>query len=216
MRWNHVIAALLALSLTACAGSAFPNPSNDKLAPAGSPQETIVLAGGCFWGIELVFENMTGVSKAVAGYAGGTKNTARYETVSEGNTGHAESVEVTYDPSKVSFGQLLKVFFSVAHDHTQLNRQGNDQGRQYRSAIFTANDEQKKIAEAYIRQLNDANVFGGAPIVTEVTPLEQYYEGEAYHQDYAASNPRQSYIAYTAAPKVEKLRKYFGDRLKQA
>jgi len=193
--------------------SQFPDPVVDA-APAQGEQ-TAVLAGGCFWCVEAVFKEIDGVLAVSSGYAGGTAGTANYDAVCSGRTDHAEAIEVRFDPSRVSFGQLLKVFLSVAHDPTTLNRQGNDQGRQYRSAIFTANDEQKKIAEAYIRQLNDANVFGGAPIVTEVTPLEQYYEGEAYHQDYAARNPRQPYIAYTAAPKVEKLRKYFGERLKQ-
>jgi len=194
--------------------SQFPDPVVDA-APAQGEQ-TAVLAGGCFWCTEAVFKEMNGVLAVSSGYAGGTAATANYDAVCSGRTDHAEAIEIRFDPSRVTFGQLLKVFFSVAHDPTTLNRQGNDQGRQYRSAIFTANDEQKKIAEAYIRQLNDANVFGGAPIVTEVAPLEKYYEGEAYHQDYAARNPRQSYIAYTAAPKVEKLRTYFGDRLKQA
>jgi len=214
MRWNHVIAAVLALSLTACAGSAFPNPSNDKLAPAGSPQETIVLAGGCFWGIELVFENMTGVSKAVAGYAGGTKNTARYETVSEGNTGHAESVEVTYDPSKVSFGQLLKVFFSVAHDPTQKNRQENDIGTQYRSAIFYSTPAQKAAAEAYIKELDAAHVFR-KPIVTEITPLKQFYPAEDYHQKYAVKHPTEPYIAHMDLPKLAALKREYPEMVKK-
>jgi peptide-methionine (S)-S-oxide reductase len=174
-----------------------------------------VLAGGCFWCVEAVFKEMDGVLAVRSGYAGGTAETADYETVCSGRTDHAEAIEVRFDPSRVSYGQLLKVFFSVAHDPTQLNRQGADRGRQYRSAIFTTNDEQKRVAEAYIRQLDEAGLFG-APIVTEVTPLEAFYEAEAYHQDYAARNPRQPYIAYSTAPKLEKLRKNFADRLKRA
>jgi peptide-methionine (S)-S-oxide reductase len=191
----------------------FPDPVIDSTPTPG--EQTAVLAGGCFWCTEAVFKELDGVQTVRSGYAGGTAETADYDAVCSGRTGHAEAIEVRFDPSRTSFGQLLKVFFSVAHDPTQLNRQGNDQGRQYRSAVFTANDEQKRIAEAYIRQLDEAGVLG-APIVTQVAPLEKFYEAEAYHQDYAARNPRQGYIAYTAAPKVEKLRKYFGDRLKRA
>jgi peptide-methionine (S)-S-oxide reductase len=191
----------------------FPDPVIDTAPATG--EQTAVLAGGCFWCTEAVLKEMDGVLAVRSGYAGGTAETADYDAVCSGRTDHAEAIEVRFDPSRVSYGQLLKVFFSVAHDPTQLNRQGNDRGRQYRSAIFTADEEQKRVAEAYIRQLDEAGVLG-APIVTEVAPLEKFYEAEAYHQDYAARNPRQGYIAYTAAPKVEKLRKYFGDRLKRA
>jgi len=191
----------------------FPDPQLDT-APAPGEQ-TAVLAGGCFWCVEAVIKELDGVLAVRSGYAGGTAETADYDTVCSGMTDHAEAIEVRFDPSRVSYGQLLKVFFSVAHDPTQLNRQGADRGRQYRSAIFTTNEEQKRVAEAYIRQLDEAGVLG-APIVTEVAPLETFYEAEAYHQDYAARNPRQPYIAFTAAPKVEKLRKHFGDRLKRA
>jgi peptide-methionine (S)-S-oxide reductase len=191
----------------------FPDPVIDTAPATG--EQTAVLAGGCFWCTEAVLKEMDGVLAVRSGYAGGTAETADYDAVCSGRTDHAEAIEVRFDPSRVSYGQLLKVFFSVAHDPTQLNRQGNDRGRQYRSAIFTADEEQKRVAEAYIRQLDEAGVLG-APIVTEVGPLEKFYEAEAYHQDYAARNPRQGYIAYTAAPKVEKLRKYFGDRLKRA
>ena len=195
------------------APSQFPDPVIDS-APAPGEQ-TAVLAGGCFWCVEAVIKEMDGVLAVRSGYAGGTADTADYDTVCTGRTDHAEVIEVRFDPSRVSFGQLLKVFFSVAHDPTQLNSQGNDRGTQYRSAIFTTSEEQQRVAEAYIRQLDAAGVLG-APIVTQVVPLDRFYEAEAYHQDYAARNPRQGYIAYTAAPKVEKLRKYFGDRLKRA
>lgn len=191
----------------------FPDPLLDT-APAPGEQSA-VLAGGCFWCVEAVFKEMDGVTAVRSGYAGGTAETADYETVCTGRTDHAEAIEVRFDPSRVSYGQLLKIFFSVAHDPTQLNRQGNDRGRQYRSAIFPTTEEQKRVAEAYIRQLNEANVFGGTPIVTQVEPPAPFYEAETYHQDYAARNPNQPYIAYTSTPKVEKLRKHFADRLKR-
>jgi peptide-methionine (S)-S-oxide reductase len=192
----------------------FPDPSLDT-APAQGEQSA-VLAGGCFWCVEAVYKEMDGVLAVRSGYAGGSAETADYETVCSGMTDHAEAIEVRFDPSRVSYGQLLKIFFSVAHDPTQLNRQGNDRGRQYRSAIFPTTEEQRQVAEAYIRQLNEANVFGGARIVTQVEPPAAFYEAEAYHQDYAARNPHQPYIAYTSTPKVEKLRKHFADRLKRA
>jgi peptide-methionine (S)-S-oxide reductase len=195
----------------------FPDPQTDVTAPTGDQpgEQAAVLAGGCFWCVEAVIKEMDGVLSVRSGYAGGTAETANYEAVCSGRTDHAEAIEVRFDPSRVTFGQLLKVFFSVAHDPTQLDRQGADQGRQYRSAIFTTDEEQARVARAYIRQLDEADVLG-APIVTEVTPLETFYEAELYHQDYAARNPRQPYIEYTALPKVEKLRKHFGDRLKRA
>ena len=166
-----------------------------------------ILAGGCFWCVEAVYKNLDGVSSVNSGYAGGTADTADYETVSTGTTDHAESVEVVYDPSRISYGQILKVFFAIAHDPTQLNRQGPDTGRQYRSAIFYADDEQKRVAEAYIDQLNKAHVFE-QPIVTEVVPLQAFYQAETYHQDYAARNPLNPYIVFNAQPKVRKLRAY--------
>ena len=195
----------------------FPDPGIDVAAqPGDQPGDpTAVLAGGCFWCVEAVLKEMDGVLSVRSGYAGGTAETADYDSVCSGTTNHAEAVEVRFDPSRVSFGQLLKVFFSVAHDPTTLNRQGADRGRQYRSAIFTTDEEQARVARAYIQQLDEAGVLG-APIVTEVTPLDRFYEAELYHQDYAARNPRQPYIQYTAAPKVDKLRKYFSDRLKRA
>jgi peptide-methionine (S)-S-oxide reductase len=189
----------------------FPDPVIDS-DPASGPQ-TAVLAGGCFWCVEAVLKEIDGVQEVVSGYSGGTASTADYEAVCSGRTNHAEAVRVRFDPAKVSFGQLLKVFFSVAHDPTQLNRQGADQGRQYRSAVFYANEEQKRIVEAYIRQLDEAGAFD-APIVTEVAPLEAFYDGEAYHQDYAARHPMQPYVLFTAAPKVSKLRKHFAEKLK--
>ncbi len=191
----------------------FPDPLIDVTPKEG--EQSAVLAGGCFWCVEAVLKEMDGVLSVRSGYAGGTAETADYESVCTGRTNHAEVVEVRFDPSRVSFGQILKVFFSIAHDPTTLNRQGADRGRQYRSAIFTTGDEQARVARAYIRQLDEANVLG-APIVTEVTPLDRFYEAELYHQDYAARNPRQPYIQYTAAPKVDKLRKYFSARLKSA
>jgi len=189
----------------------FPDPVIDS-DPASGPQ-TAVLAGGCFWCVEAVLKEIDGVQEVVSGYSGGTASTADYEAVCSGRTDHAEAVRIRFDPSRVSFGQLLKVFFSVAHDPTQLNRQGADQGRQYRSAVFYANEEQKRIVEAYIRQLNEAGAYD-APIVTEVAPLEAFYDGEAYHQDYAARHPMQPYVLFTAAPKVSKLRKHFAEKLK--
>ena len=192
----------------------FPDPIVDEpLAP--KPQEkTAVFAGGCFWCVEAVFRELRGVISVRNGYAGDSAATANYRAVCSGRTNHAEAIEIRYDAAKTTFGQLLKIHFSVAHDPTQLNRQGNDLGRQYRSAIFYADDEQKKIAEAYIKQLNDARVFS-EPIATTLEPLEAFYEAEEYHQDYAARNPDQPYIVYVAQPKVEKLRENFAERLKR-
>jgi peptide-methionine (S)-S-oxide reductase len=185
----------------------FPDPVVDAALTPRSGQARAVLAGGCFWCVEAVYKNLDGVSSVRSGYAGGSADTADYETVSTGRTNHAESVEVGYDPSRLSYGQILKVFFSIAHDPTQLNRQGPDTGRQYRSAIFYADDEQKGVAQAYIEQLNQAHVFDD-PIVTEVVPLEAFYPAETYHQDYAARNPLNPYIVFNAQPKVRKLRAY--------
>ncbi len=190
----------------------FPDPLVDITAPPDG-EATIVIAGGCFWCTEAVYLQLDGVKHVASGYAGGTAETANYEAVCSGATNHAEAIRIRYDPRRISYGQILKVFFSVAHDPTQLNRQGADRGRQYRSAIFYANEEQKRVADAYIRQLDAARVFD-SPIVTTLDPLEQFHEAEAYHQNYAARNPAQPYIAFTAAPKVEKLRASFGDRLK--
>ena len=185
-----------------------PPPAIDIPAATARGLQTAVFAGGCFWGVEAVFRHVNGVSSAVSGYAGGEAKTADYEMVSSGSTGHAESVKVTYDPAKVSYGQLLTVFFSVAHDPTQLNRQGPDTGTQYRSAIFTTSDEQARVARAYIEQLNGAKAFG-RPIVTEVVALPAFYAAESYHQNYAALHPTQPYIAINDLPKVAHLRETF-------
>jgi peptide-methionine (S)-S-oxide reductase len=200
---------LLALFLAAvCAfGARIPAPATDVKAPAAKPA-TAVFAGGCFWGVEAVFERLKGVSNVVAGFAGGKKETAHYDIVSEGRTGHAESVQITYDPSRITYGQLLQVFFSVAHDPTELNRQGPDEGTQYRSAIFYVDNEQKRVAEAYIQQLNDAKVFR-RKIVTQLTPLSGFYAAEAYHQHYLDRHPNDPYIVYNDQPKVRDLQKQF-------
>jgi peptide-methionine (S)-S-oxide reductase len=183
-----------------------PNPAVDAPLAKVKGEQTAVLAGGCFWGIEAVYEHVKGVTRVESGYAGGSPDTAQYETVSSGRTGHAESVHITYDPSQVTYGQLLKVFFAVAHDPTELNRQGPDTGTQYRSAIFYADDEQKRIAESYIAQLDQAKIFPNK-IVTQVALLKGFYEAESYHQDYLVNHPTQPYIVYNDLPKLEALRK---------
>ena len=188
--------------------TAIPDPVLDAPLTTARGEQTAVLAGGCFWGVEAVFEHVKGVHKVTSGYSGGSADTAQYRTVGTGQTGHAESVRISYDPSQISYGQLLKVFFSVAHDPTELNRQGPDTGTQYRSAIFYGNEEQKRIAEAYIDQLNKAKVFG-APIATQVAALKAFYEAEAYHQDYLVNHPDEPYIVYNDIPKVENLKKQF-------
>jgi peptide-methionine (S)-S-oxide reductase len=182
-----------------------PNPATDEPLSKTKSSETVVLAGGCFWGIQAVFEHVKGVSSATAGYSGGAAGTAQYETVSTGRTGHAESVKVVYDPSQISFGQILKVFFSVAHDPTELNRQGPDEGTQYRSAIFFASEDQHRVARAYIDQLNGTKVFPG-PIVTQVVALQAFYPAEGYHQDYAEHHPNEPYIAINDLPKLDHLK----------
>jgi peptide-methionine (S)-S-oxide reductase len=188
-----------------------PAPTVDAKSADGI--QTAVLAGGCFWGVQGVFQHTAGVVSAVSGYAGGSKATADYNTVSTGTTGHAESVEVKYDPKQVSYGKLLQIFFSVVHDPTQLNRQGPDTGTQYRSAIFVTNDDQKKVADAYIAQLNAAKVYK-KPIVTKVGALDAFYPAEGYHQDYLTLHPNQPYIAYNDIPKVENLKKIFAENYK--
>ena len=190
-----------------------PDPALDAPLASVKGEQTAVLAGGCFWGVEAVFEHVKGVIKVSSGYSGGAADTAQYGTVSTGQTGHAESVRIVYDPSKISYGQLLKVFFAVAHDPTELDRQGPDTGTQYRSAIFYGNDEQKRIAEAYIDQLNKAKVFDAA-IVTKVSPLQSFYEAESYHQDYLAHHPNEPYIVFNDLPKIENLRKQLPDLYK--
>jgi peptide-methionine (S)-S-oxide reductase len=186
---------------------AVPVPSVDE--PAGSStSEVAVLAGGCFWGVQGVFQHVDGVTSAVSGYAGGSKDNADYETVSTGSTGHAESVQITFDPHRISYGRILQIFFSVAHDPTELNRQGPDRGTQYRSAIFPTGAEQAHVAEAYIAQLDKAHTFA-APIVTKIEPGRAFYPAEAYHQNYLTLHPSQPYIAINDIPKVEALKQLF-------
>jgi peptide-methionine (S)-S-oxide reductase len=191
----------------------FPDPQTD-IARAAGAESRAVLAGGCFWCVEAVYKQLDGVSAVTSGYAGGSADSADYETVSSGRTDHAEAVEVRFDPAKISYGQILKVFFSIAHDPTTRDRQGPDVGRQYRSVIFYADDEQRRVAEAYIKQLDAAKVFD-RPIVTELEPLDRFYEAEAYHQDYAERNPLSPYILFNARPKVDKVRRFYKERLKR-
>jgi peptide-methionine (S)-S-oxide reductase len=203
-----LIAGTVACTAGNAAGFAVPGPTVDAAKAAKSGEQTAVVAGGCFWGIQAVFQHVKGVKNATSGYSGGDAKTAEYEIVSTGKTGHAESVKVTYDPSQVTYGELLRVFFSVAHDPTQLNRQGPDDGTQYRSVIFYGNYEQKKIAESYIAQLDKAKAFPQA-IVTQVVPLKAFYPAEAYHQNYATLHPHQPYIVFNDAPKVAHLQQQF-------
>src|ERR1700756_4492361 len=198
----------VAPSLAAEDAVVIPAPTTDAQAAGGI--QTVVLAGGCFWGVQGVFQHTAGVVNAVSGYAGGNRSTADYHTVSSGTTGHAESVEIKYDPKKITYGKILQIFFSVVHDPTQLNRQGPDTGTQYRSAIFTTSDEQKKVAEAYIALLDAAHVYD-KPIVTKVSPLVGFFPAEAYHQDYLTLHPNQPYIAYNDLPKIENLKRLFAD-----
>lgn len=202
---------LLALNVSA---SPFPDPKVDETRAAQKTIKKAIVAGGCFWCTEAVFEFVDGVEKVVSGYSGGTKETADYESVSTGRTGHAEAIEITYDASKITYGQLLKVFFEIAHDPTTLNRQGPDVGPQYRSAIFAFNSEQKKIAVGYIAQLDAAKSLRGK-IVTQVSAFEAFYEAEGYHQNYCTRNPRNPYVMYNAQPKVEKLKKTKPEMLKK-
>jgi peptide-methionine (S)-S-oxide reductase len=205
-------AALAALCVGGCGSSSnaatLPDPAVDAAKAADKRTATAVFAGGCFWGVDAVFKHVKGVTSAVSGYAGGSAKTAHYEIIGTGLTGHAESVEVTYDPSQISYGQLLRVFFSVAHDPTQLNRQGPDVGTQYRSVIFYADAEQQRIAQAYIAQLSNAKVFA-RPIVTQLTPLNAFYPAEDYHQDYLAKHPENMYIVINDLPKLNHLRQEF-------
>jgi peptide-methionine (S)-S-oxide reductase len=202
--------ALSMLAFGASAAGPIPAPTVDAPRAASAGRATAVFAGGCFWGTQAVFERVKGVLKTTAGYAGGSAATATYKQVVTETTGHAESVEVVYDPSRITYGQLLRIFFSVAHDPTQLNRQGPDVGTSYRSAIFYTDDEQKRLATAYIAQLDAAKVFRGR-IVTEVTPLKAFYRGEDYHQDYALKNPNNPYIEICDLPKISALKQQFPD-----
>lgn len=206
-------AVLIALSVYGLAGAAekgsvLPDPVADAPLAKTSGEQPLVVAGGCFWGIQAVFQHVKGVISATSGYAGGSAATAHYEAVSTGTTGHAESVKIVFDPAKISYGQVLKVFFSVAHDPTQLNRQGPDTGTQYRSAIFYANDEQKRLASAYIDQLGRAKVYPQR-IVTQLAPLLAFYPAEAYHQNYVALHPNEMYIVLNDLPKLAHLRGQF-------
>ncbi len=203
-----VAIAVLAVFVPSHAAGPLPDPKIDAPLAKTKGTQTAVFAGGCFWGVEGVFEHVKGVTQVVAGYAGGSTVKPSYEQVSSGTTGHAESVRISYDPSRISYGQLLKVFFSVAHDPTELNRQGPDTGTQYRSAIFFANDEQKRVAEAYIAQLQAARTFP-RPIVTQVAPLKAFYAAEAYHQHYLDLNPNQPYIVINDLPKIANLKREF-------
>ena len=209
-----LIGFTFACSTADASSTPLPDPEVDAPLAKVKGEQKAVLAGGCFWGIEAVFEHVKGVSDAKSGYAGGDAASADYRKVSLGTTGHAESVLVTYDPSQITYGQLLKVFFSVAHNPTELNRQGPDRGTQYRSAIFYANEEQKRIAEAYIKQLDRVKVFN-QPIVTQVAPLEAFHDAEAYHQDYLAQHPDEPYIVINDLPKVENLKKQIPELYKE-
>jgi len=201
----------LACSISSAYAANLPDPAVDEtLAAPGAALSTIVVAGGCFWGIQAVFQHLKGVKQAVSGYTGGSANTADYDDVSTRTTGHAESVQVTYDPSQITLGQILRVFFSVAHDPTQLNRQGPDTGPEYRSAIFIASPEQEKVARAYIAQLDKARVYS-APIVTKLEPFTKFYPAENYHQNFATLHPNNPYIVINDAPKVAALEKTFPD-----
>lgn len=208
---------LLCAAATACSvaesskhNAAMPTPPAVSTAPTTKGEQIAVLAGGCFWGVEAVFEHVKGVNSVTSGYAGGDAKTANYDAVSDGETGHAEAVKITFDSSKISYEQLLKVFFAVAHNPTELNRQGPDTGTQYRSAIFYADDEQKRIAQSFIAKLTADKIYS-QPIVTQVVALENYYQAEDYHQDYLVRHPDQPYIVVNDKPKVENLRKQFPD-----
>ncbi len=211
VRWGWLLAAALAWSpLARAAESAVvvPAPAVDLPAPTGQITQTAVLAGGCFWGVQGVFQHVAGVRNAVSGYAGGSANTATYEQVSTGQTGHAESVRIVYDPQKISYGRLLQIYFSVVHDPTELDRQGPDSGTQYRSTIFAANADQARVAHSYIDQLNRANTFG-RPLATTVETLKGFYPAEGYHQDFLTLHPRYPYIVINDLPKVENLKRQF-------
>jgi peptide-methionine (S)-S-oxide reductase len=205
-----VLAGVVACRAGSGTRSAVPSPVADEVRATAPAQETAVVAGGCFWGIQAVFQHVKGVVSATSGYSGGTVKNPDYEAVSSGGTGHAESVQIVYDPSQVTYGELLRVFFSVALDPTEVNRQGPDEGTQYRSVIFYGNEEQKHIAEAYIAQLNQAKIFRKV-IATQVVPLKAFYPAEGYHQNYATLHPDNPYIVYNDAPKVANLRREFPD-----
>jgi peptide-methionine (S)-S-oxide reductase len=208
----QIAAGFLLIGITSLTAAGFPDPVIDNKDLKGD--QTAVLAGGCFWCVEAVFQQIEGVKKVISGYSGGTAATAHYEMVSTGTTGHAESVQVTFDPQKISYGQVLKVFFAVAHDPTQRNRQGPDVGTQYRSVIFYSSPEQKRIAEAYIQQLDQAKIFR-SPIVTQVTEFKAFYPAEEHHQNFCNRNPRNPYVVNVAMPKVEKVKEKVPELTKQ-
>ncbi len=211
-RLLRILGALPLIALSACtpsdAATPLPNPVVDTPSATAKGTETAVLAGGCFWGVQAVFQHVQGVTRVISGYSGGAKETAEYHKVSSGATGHAESVQITYDPSQITYGQLLKVYFSVAHEPTELNRQGADVGTQYRSANFYSNDAQKRVASAYIAQLEAAKVFH-RPIVTRMVPLKAFYPAEVYHQDYVVHHPYEPYIVINDLPKIANLQRQF-------
>jgi len=209
-----IIAAALAGTACAEAGRAVPAPVADEAPAAGAGTETAVLAGGCFWGVQGVFQHVQGVSRAVSGYAGGEASTAHYERVGTGRTGHAESVQVTFDPRQISYGRLLQIYFSVAHDPTEFDRQGPDSGPQYRSTIFPATPEQARVAKAYIAQLDSARTFG-KPLATTVEPLKAFYPAEGYHQDYLTLNPNAPYIRFYDLPKLGELKRLYPERWRE-
>src|SRR6266540_3795362 len=211
MLWSLAVAIPAAVCLSA---SNFPDPAKDIRVTVAGTQQTAVLAGGCFWGVEAVFEQLKGVSDVVSGFAGGSRLTAHYEVVSSGITSHAESVKITYDPAAITYGQLLKVFFAVAHDPTELNRQGPDEGTQYRSSIFYTSADQKRVADAYIKQLTDAKVFT-RPIVTTVVPLDGFFPAEEYHQNFLVRHPDYPYIVVNDLPKLRALKAEFPELLKK-
>jgi len=212
----YLVMAVTAMGLAAPLLASHARELNTQIPAAASDPastattEVAILAGGCFWGQQGVFEHVKGVTKVVAGYSGGEKKTANYDLVSDGDSGHAESVQITFDPRQVTFGQLLKIYFSVAHDPTELNRQGPDEGTQYRSEIFAASPQQEQTARAYIAQLDSAHVFA-APIATKVEPLKGFYPAEDYHQDYLVKNPRASYIVINDLPKIAALKRVWPD-----
>jgi peptide-methionine (S)-S-oxide reductase len=208
-----VLAGAVACQAGGGSGGAVPAPAVDEARATAAGKRTAVVAGGCFWGIQAVFQHVKGVVSATSGYAGGTMKNPGYEDVSTGRTGHAESVQIVYDPSQVTYGELLRVFFSVAHDPTELNRQGPDEGTQYRSAIFYSDPDQQRVAEAYIHQLNAAKIFHGS-IVTQVVPLKGFYAAEEYHQHFLDRNPNNPYIVYNDIPKVKHLEEQFPGLLK--
>ena len=200
------VAAVISVLTTVSSAAAIPDPVVDSPRPAANGLHTVVLGGGCFWGLQAVFEHVKGVTSVTAGYSGGSAETANYEAVSESRSGHAEAVRITYDPSQITYGQLLKVFFGIAHNPTEINRQGPDEGTQYRSVIFYSNGRQRRIAQAYINQLDQAKVFE-RPIATQLVGLHGFYKAESYHQDFAVKYPNDPYIVINDLPKVANLRK---------